>query len=224
MERWVSWRIIAKAPSSNPEDGSFMEVSRDRKDSSDSIRTGQPPYGRLIIVAACIAALIAFGRITGAHHYLTPENVRDVLQNAGLWGYVLFIVIFSVGELLHVFGLIFVAAGVYAFGRTEGLVLGLIGGIVAVCVSFLFMRSVGGKAFTQIDLPWVQNILMKLDSRPIRTVIILRLVFILHPSLNYLLALTSISFRDYLIGSAIGLVAPISFFVFLFDRLVGWLL
>ena len=87
-----------------------------------------------------------------------------------------------------------------------------------------FMRSVGGRAFTQIDLPWVQNILKKLDSQPIRAVIILRLVFIMHPSLNYLLALTSISFRDYLIGSAIGLVAPISFFVFLFDRLVGWLL
>ena len=196
----------------HPEKGSPPAVKNEKR----------PPYARLILIVVCIAALIAAGRLTGAHQYLTPEHVRGIVQDAGIWGYILFIVIFSLGELLHVFGLIFVAAGVYAFGRTTGLVLGIIGGITAVCVSFLVMRTVGGRAFTRIDRPWVRRVLKQLDTRPVLTVIVLRLVLILHPSLNYLLALSSIRFRDYLIGSAIGLVPPISLFVFFFDRLVQW--
>lgn len=184
----------------------------------------KPFHVRLILAALLIVSLIAAGKITGAHHYFTPDKVQDLVRNAGIWGYVLFIIIFSIGELIHVFGLIFVAAGVYAFGQTAGLVLGIVGGTVAVSVSFLAMRTVGGRAFTQIDKPWVIKMLQRLDSHPIRIVIILRLVFVLYPSVNYLLALTSIRFRDYLIGSAIGLVIPISLFVFFFDWLVGVLL
>lgn len=184
----------------------------------------RPPHARFILIVVCIAALIAAGRLTGAHQYLTPEHVRGLVQDAGVWGYVLFVVIFALGELLHVFGLIFVAAGVYAFGQTTGLVLGIIGGIVAVCVSFLVMRAVGGRAFTRIDRPWIRRMMKRLDTRPVLTVIVLRLVLIMHPSLNYLLALTSIRFRDYLIGSAIGLVPPISLFVFFFDWFVRWVM
>ena len=184
----------------------------------------KPVHLRLIMAAALIITLITAGKITGAHQHFTPDKVQDLVQNAGIWGYALFIIIFSIGELLHIFGLIFVAAGVYAFGESAGLLLGIAGGTVAVCVSFLVMRSVGGRAFTRIDKPWVVRMLQRLDSHPIRTVIILRLVFILYPSLNYLLALTSIRFRDYLIGSAIGLVIPIGVFVFFFDWLVGLLI
>ena len=108
--------------------------------------------------------------------------------------------------------------------RQQGWSWELWGGTIAVCVSFLVMRTVGGRAFTQIDKPWVVRMLHRLDLHPIRTVIILRLVFVLYPSLNYLLALTSIRFRDYLIGSAIGLVIPISLFVLFFDWMVALLI
>lgn len=201
-----------------------MEMHPGKGIPSDGRNGERPPYARFILIVVCIAVLIAAGRLTGAHQYLTPEHVRGLVQDAGIWGYVLFVVIFALGELLHVFGLIFVAAGVYAFGQTTGLVLGIIGGIVAVCVSFLVMRAVGGRAFTRIDRPWVRRALRRIDTRPVLTVIVLRLVLIMHPSLNYLLALTSIRFRDYLIGSAIGLVPPISLFVFFFDRLVRWVM
>jgi uncharacterized membrane protein YdjX (TVP38/TMEM64 family) len=187
-------------------------------------RSNRQHYGRLILAVAFIVILAAAGRLTGVRQYFTPENVRGLVLNVGIWGYVLFIVVFSVGEVLHVFGLIFVAAGVYAFGRTTGLIMGIIGGIVAVSVSFLVMRGIGGSAFTRVDRPWVQGMLKKLDQMPVRIVIVLRLIFIMNPSLNYLLALTSIRFRDYLIGSAIGLVAPISIFVFCFDWLVNVLM
>jgi uncharacterized membrane protein YdjX (TVP38/TMEM64 family) len=202
----------------------FMPQNKATDAALERQRLLKPLHMRLILAFVLIVSLIAAGKITGAHQYFTPDKVQDLVRDAGIWGYVLFIIIFSIGELLHIFGLIFVAAGVYAFGQAAGLVLGIVGGTVAVCVSFLVMRTVGGRAFAQLDKPWVVKMLHRLDSHPIRTVIVLRLFFIMYPSLNYLLALTSIRFRDYLIGSAIGLVIPISVFVLFFDWLVKLLL
>ncbi len=201
-----------------------MTLNQPTHTAQEKPRSRNPFFIRIVLAVVLIACLITAGRITGAHQYFTPERVQDLVRNAGIWGYIFFILVFSLGELLHVFGLIFVAAGVYAFGRSTGLVLGIVGGTVAVCVSFLVIRTVGGRAFTRIERPWVVRMLQRLDAHPIRTVAILRLVFIMYPSLNYLLALTSIRFRDYLIGSAIGLVIPISVFVLFFDWLVGLLI
>jgi uncharacterized membrane protein YdjX (TVP38/TMEM64 family) len=202
----------------------FMTLNKTTDVEVERQRLLKPVHLRLILAVVLVVILIAAGKITGAHQYFTPDKVQDLVQDAGIWGYVLFIIIFSIGELLHIFGLIFVAAGVYAFGEFAGLLLGIVGGTIAVCVSFLVMRTVGGRAFTRIDKPWVVRLLQRLDTKPIRTVIILRLVFIMYPSLNYLLALTSIRFRDYLIGSVVGLIIPISVFVFFFDWLVGVLI
>ncbi|HPJ93189.1 MAG TPA: VTT domain-containing protein [Deltaproteobacteria bacterium] len=201
-----------------------MTLNKPAQAASEIQHVHKPFFIRIILAVVLITCLIAAGRITGAHQYFTPERVQDLVHNAGFWGYVLFIIVFSLGELFHIFGLIFVAAGVYAFGKFTGLILGIVGGTIAVCVSFLVMRTVGGRAFTRIDKPWVVRMLQRLDAHPIRTVAILRLVFIMYPSLNYILALTSIRFRDYMIGSAIGLVIPISVFVIFFDWLVALLI
>ena len=50
-----------------------------------------------------------------------------------------------------------------------------------------------------------------------RTVLLLRLVLWMAPELNYALALSNVGYRPYLVGSALGLVAPIGGTVLLFD-------
>jgi uncharacterized membrane protein YdjX (TVP38/TMEM64 family) len=62
-----------------------------------------------------------------------------------------------------------------------------------------------------------------LDARPIRTVFALRLVLWLAPALNYALALTRARFRDYAIGSALGLILPVAGAAILFDWLVTFI-
>jgi uncharacterized membrane protein YdjX (TVP38/TMEM64 family) len=92
-----------------------------------------------------------------------------------------------------------------------------------VCFSFAIVRLVGGKALGELENPWVKKVMAKLDERPITTIALLRVVLIMSPQLNYALALTNVRFRDYLIGSVIGLVPPILAFVVFFDAAMGWL-
>jgi uncharacterized membrane protein YdjX (TVP38/TMEM64 family) len=64
----------------------------------------------------------------------------------------------------------------------------------------------------------VRRILAQLDDHPIRTVILLRLILSMSPQVNYALALSSVRPRDFFVGSAVGLFAPVFALAFLFDR------
>jgi uncharacterized membrane protein YdjX (TVP38/TMEM64 family) len=86
-------------------------------------------------------------------------------------------------------------------------------------VSFFIVRGVGGKPLGAVRWRFVRRILAQLDAHPLRTVIILRSILWMAPQLNYALALSNVRFRDYLVGSALGLILPLAGMVLLFDRI-----
>jgi uncharacterized membrane protein YdjX (TVP38/TMEM64 family) len=106
-------------------------------------------------------------------------------------------------------GLVFVAAAVLVWGRIAGAALAYGGALVAVSFSFAVVRAIGGQPLGELKQKWVRATLAQLDKRPIRTVALLRLVLWIAPALNYALALSPIRYREYVIGSAIGLVLPV---------------
>ena len=59
------------------------------------------------------------------------------------------------------------------------------------------------------------------QERPVRSVALLRLVFWMFPPLNYALALSPVGLRDYVVGSALGLVLPLAVMAALFGSLFG---
>jgi hypothetical protein len=59
------------------------------------------------------------------------------------------------------------------------------------------------------------------DLQSLRIVFLLRLLLWMAPPLNYALALSSVCFRRHLIGTALGLLAPIAAIVFLSNQLFG---
>jgi uncharacterized membrane protein YdjX (TVP38/TMEM64 family) len=86
------------------------------------------------------------------------------------------------------------------------------------------IRAIGGQAFVQIKRPFIERALVFLESRPIMTVAILRLIFWMAPPLNYALAMTPVKLRDYVIGSAVGLAAPVVCAALFFEWVVeNWM-
>ncbi len=175
---------------------------------------------KLGLLAAVLLASLIVGRATGLTEQLTTENLRATLERAGAWGVALFVLAFVVGELIHIPGLVFVAAAVAGYGRVAGGSLSLVAAVISVAATFLIVRAVGGRALSEIRSPLVRRLLRPLDTHPIRTVVVLRTLLFLSPQLNYALALSSVRFRDYLAGSAIGLVGPMLAAVFVFDKLL----
>jgi uncharacterized membrane protein YdjX (TVP38/TMEM64 family) len=184
------------------------------------------PWPRLAAVGLLVVGLIAVAHLTGLSEREPAElisELRELMASWGAWGVLVFVVVFLIGELLQVPGLVFVSAAVLSYGQLGGGVLAYCTGVLSVVFSFFVVRGLGGAALGEIDKPWVKTVLKRLNGRPITTVAVLRIVLLLSPPLNYMLALSTIRFRDYLIGSAIGLFPPIAVFVILFDQLMRWL-
>ena len=176
-------------------------------------------WWRLVALVLLIVGLIVLGKVTGITAYLSTERIRSTVQAAGWWGALLFIALFCLGELVHVPGWVFMAAGTIAYGLVGGFLLGFVGALCSCSVSFFIVRGVGGKPLGAIRWRFMRKILAQLDTHPLRTVIILRLIFWLGPQLNYALALSNVRFGDYLVGSALGLVLPLAGMVLVLDRI-----
>jgi len=172
---------------------------------------------RFVISVLVILGLWVTAWGTGVTGRFTSESIRGLLAGKGLWGVVAFTVLFSAGQLLRVPGTVFVAAAVAIYGRSFGILVALLGALVSATVSFAVVRAFAGQALADVQRPLVRRLLSKIDSRPVMTVALLRLIFQTAPPLNYALPMTAVRWRDHLAGSVLGLPVPLAVMALFFD-------
>jgi uncharacterized membrane protein YdjX (TVP38/TMEM64 family) len=173
---------------------------------------------RLLALLVMVVVLLVVARVSGLASHLGTEEIRTRMAMAGWWAPVLYVGAFALAELAHFPGTVFVLAAVVAYGRLVGGALAFTGAIISFLVTFTVVRRVGGQPLGAIRWAWVRRILAELDGHPIRTVVLLRLVLWMTPQVNYVLALSSVKTRDFVVGSIIGLAGPICALAFMFDR------
>jgi uncharacterized membrane protein YdjX (TVP38/TMEM64 family) len=175
---------------------------------------------RLGALVTVIGLTLLIGKLTGLTDKISVESVRASVEDAGVLGMVVFVAAFTLGGLIHIPALIFIAAAVAAYGRVAGTAVAFAGAVVSVTTTFIVIRAVGGQALAEVKRPLLVKMLRHLDDRPIRTLILLRTVFWVSAPLNYTLALTRLKLRDYVVGSAVGLVIPIALLSLVFHELL----
>lgn len=180
-------------------------------------------YQRLIFVLLFLALLFAVFEMSGLRAHFNLQFLRQLIAEHQLGGLLIFILIFSLGNLIQIPGWIFLAAAVLALGRTYGGLATYLAAIVSCVVTFLLIRFVGGDALRKIDHDFVARVLRHLDTQPFRSVLYARIFFQTAPPLNYALAMSGIKFRDYLFGTLLGLPLPIFLYCLFFDYLERWL-
>jgi uncharacterized membrane protein YdjX (TVP38/TMEM64 family) len=176
---------------------------------------------RLVLLALLFAAPWVARWAVGPAWHFDRERIRALVEGGGAWGVAVFVVVFCVGELLHIPGLVFVAVAMVAYGRTVGVPIALLGAMASVTFSFVVVRAIGGQPLAAIARPTVRRLLGLIDRRPVTSVALLRLIFQMAPPINYALAMSAVGLRDYLIGSALGLIGPVTAFALFFDWLVN---
>ncbi|HZU98773.1 MAG TPA: VTT domain-containing protein [Planctomycetota bacterium] len=183
-----------------------------------AVRAGEAPgrtLPRLLALALVLGGCALAARACGVP--ATIEGVSRLIRQLGAPG---FILVFALGELAHVPGLVFVAAAVAAWGPIEGGLVSGLGSLISLSFGFLVVRATGGAPLRQIRARFVRGALERLDRHPVLVVALLRLVFVVSPPLSHSLALSGVRFRDYFIGSAIGIAPPLALSVFAFSRVL----
>lgn len=165
---------------------------------------------RLVLLAAFLIGVFAIGKMTGFTDELTVDGIRASMREAGVGGFFVFVATFCVGQLLYIPGFVFVMVAGLAYGPLWGSVASVTAANISVAVSFFIVRSIGGQPLKDMSIkrPFLQKPLDHLQDRPIRSMVIIRLFLWAVPPVNYTLAMSGVTFRDYMIAAAIGMTPP----------------
>jgi len=167
---------------------------------------------RTVVIVVVFALLLAFGAWLRSAGYLDTEALGAMVARLGGWALPAYVGLFIAGTLLQIPGIVFVVAAPLAFGPTLGFAAAYVAAVLAVTASFLMVRLVRRRDAAPIKLPlrWAQRLLDRAERRPVMSVAVLRLMFFLAPPLNVGLGLSTLRTRDYVVGSAVGLLAPLA--------------
>jgi len=132
------------------------------------------------------------GRHSPLSVYFTLDGLHNAILDAGGFGVALFIILYTVGVLMNLPGVLFLFIGFMIYGDINGLVVVYLASMVAITVHFYFVRFMAGEAFSEIKQPFILSQMKKEQyTRQI------------HKYTN------SVKAKDFLIGSAISFPASI---------------
>ena len=177
-------------------------------------------YRRLIMLVMVLALVLITVELTGLREQLSVSFLRAQLEANPITGLIAFVVVFVIGNLIQLPGWIFLAAAILALGAVMGGLATYIAACVSCLVTYVLVRGLGGSALRDIQSPLARKILARLDSHPVRSVALLRLLFQTMPALNYTLALSGVTLRHYMLGTLIGLPVPLLLYCIFFDRIL----
>lgn len=174
---------------------------------------------RLIGVALLLALVFAVLELSGIRAQLNLDYLQQQIRDNQAGGLLIFVLAFALGNIAQIPGWVFLAAAVFTLGKTAGGVATYIAASLSCIAIFFAIRLVGGDALRTLESPLAVRLLQHFDRHPVRSVVLLRMLFQTLPALNYTLALTGVKFRDYLIGTLLGLPLPIALYCLFFDFL-----
>ncbi|MBD2254144.1 TVP38/TMEM64 family protein [Nostoc parmelioides] len=166
-----------------------------------------------LLMAVCLIATGVTGYLLGG---INPELIQAWLKAAGIWAPVTYVAVYVVATILILPSTALNLTGGAIFGPWMGTFWTSVGAIIAAIAAFIFARTVGREIVAQRLAGRWQAIDAEVRQGAIFYMFAIRLMPILPYGLvNFAAGLTSISFKDYLIGTALGTVPGILPFVLL---------
>ncbi len=163
---------------------------------------------RLLLLGSIlgIGALAYYG---GLFQYLAPDRLRELLTEAGAWGPILVVAMFTVLEPFGTPGAFFMVAAATVWPFWMAFAINWIGATGAGMFGFTFARYLG-RDWVEDRMPerlrkWDE----RLSERGLPVVIAFRLMFFLNPASHWALGLSRVSIPNAILGTVIGF-APLT--------------
>ncbi len=176
------------------------------------------------VVKIAIIALLVGGSIwllmAHSEWFRDPKLVKVQVLQWGVWGPVVFMVLYAGGPSFLVPRAVMTIAGGLAFGTVWGSAYSLIGGDAGALIAFAAGRFLGKSFVEQIVGERFQSTLHKIAKHGFQIIFYLRMVPVIpYNALNLLAGASPIAFRDYFWATMIGMVPGTILFAFLGDAL-----
>lgn len=168
---------------------------------------------KLLALAVLVAAIVVAFKFTNLGYYFQREFIEGLLDRLGYWAPLGFIAIYAVATVLGVPGTIMTVLGGVVFGAYWGTVLVVIGATIGACGAFSVARFLARDFITEMfgKTKWFRRLDEGVREYGLSFILFIRLVPIFpFNGINFATGLTMVRFRDYFIGTLIGII-PASF-------------
>lgn len=167
---------------------------------------------------AALALLLAVGAFVGlgGWSWLTGEgNVESLLTDTGALGPVLFVVVMWVTQPVGVPGAVYMLPAGVVWPAPVAIGLCWIGNLGASWLAFVYARRLARAWVSARIPPRLRRHDERLAEGGLLPIVLLRVVFGQIPAADWLLGVTQVPTRRFLLGTAIGIVPGIVVFVVL---------
>ena len=179
--------------------------------------------GKAILKAAIllvfVVAAILLVRYTPIKDYLSVEALGRFLDAVGIWAPVVFMVIYAGGVCLFLPGTLLTGLGAAIFGAYWGFVYVWFGAMAGASIAFWIGRTLGRDFASSLIGDKLKKYDDAIERNGFATVLYLRLVYFPFTPLNFGMGLTKVHFRDYFLGTGLGIIVGTFIFTFFIGTL-----
>ena len=174
---------------------------------------------KAIFLLVFIVAAIFLLRFTPIKNYLTAEALGRFLESAGFWAPLIFILIYTAGVCLFLPGTLLTGLGAAIFGAYWGFVYVWFGAMAGASAAFFIGRTLGREFASSLIGDKLKKYDDGIERNGFATVLYLRLVYFPFTPMNFGMGLTKVHFRDYFIGTGLGIIVGTFIFTFFIGTL-----
>ena len=166
------------------------------------------------MLVAFILVAVYLVRFTPVRDYFTAEALGSVLEKAGIWAPVAFILVYAVGVCLFIPGTLITAIGAAIFGPYWGFLYVWVGAMIGASTAFFIGRTLGREFAASLIGDRLRKYDDAVERNGFATVLYLRLVYFPFTPMNFGMGLTRVRFRDYFFGTGLGIIVGTFIFTF----------
>ncbi len=162
----------------------------------DKVRVGL--FAGVVVVGAIVAAYFA-GQV--------QQELTSAVEQLGATAPLAFMAAYAFLTLLLVPGSVLTVAAGFLFGPLWGTVVAVVGGAIGSTAAFLIGRRLGRQQVERIAGERTTRIDERVRLHGVQALIVMRVLpGVPYSVLNYAAGVSAISVRDYVLGTALGLV------------------
>ncbi|MCP4578302.1 MAG: TVP38/TMEM64 family protein [Deltaproteobacteria bacterium] len=171
-------------------------------------------FMKIAILIAFIVLAICLLRFTPVRGYLTAEALGRLLEGAGIWAPVAYMVFYAVGVCLFLPGTLLTGLGAAIFGPYWGFLYVWVGAMLGASAAFLIGRTLGREFAASIIGGRLKKYDDGIEKNGFATVLYLRLLYFPFTPMNFGMGLTKVRFWDYFFGTGLGIIVGTFIFTF----------
>jgi uncharacterized membrane protein YdjX (TVP38/TMEM64 family) len=166
------------------------------------------------VLVAFIIVAIYIVKFTPVQGYLTAEALGSLLDAAGFWAPVFFILFYAAGICLFLPGTLLTGIGAAIFGPYWGFLYVWIAAMIGASAAFWIGRTLGRDFAASLIGDRLKKYDDAIERHGFATVLYLRLVYFPFTAMNFGMGLTKVRFWDYFSGTGLGIIVGTFIFTF----------